>query len=379
MALTLTAADRVLLTKALEVISSPLDAVDVDAWRGDVLRVLQPLFHADAGSFVLPHDGEPSVTLLNRPQQYLDDYVKHQMLDITLDVWREQGFAPACTESLCNGDRSVYTESDIYHLAFGPYKIEDALCTILDIADRPAPVGRGRYFAPRGVPVTGMFCMYSERAGSPRFGVEGLELFTLLHPVIRSAAQTWHNLARWRAQLAGVVDQVSDALAIYTPAGKLVHANPALARLLDAERGRRAVEAEGSSMAVELWRAGSMRHVAVESTATAFERELCIGAVRYTLRATRMDAGLGPRAVVLVSVRARGTGGAPHRDLRRRFALTARQAEVATLLAAGASNAQIAAALGVTEHTARRHTEAVMRKMRVESRAQVAAKVLSED
>jgi DNA-binding NarL/FixJ family response regulator len=63
-------------------------------------------------------------------------------------------------------------------------------------------------------------------------------------------------------------------------------------------------------------------------------------------------------------------------DLTRsaeRFALTARQAEVAALLAKGLRNDAIAAALGVTAHTARRHTEAVFASLGVASRAEVAA------
>jgi DNA-binding CsgD family transcriptional regulator len=57
------------------------------------------------------------------------------------------------------------------------------------------------------------------------------------------------------------------------------------------------------------------------------------------------------------------------------FGLTPRQWDVARLLARGISNADIAATLGISPHTARRHTERVLRKLEVNSRAQVAAKV----
>lgn len=57
------------------------------------------------------------------------------------------------------------------------------------------------------------------------------------------------------------------------------------------------------------------------------------------------------------------------------FGLTPRQWDVARLLARGVSNADIAATLGISPHTARRHTERVLRKLEVNSRAQVATKV----
>ena len=57
------------------------------------------------------------------------------------------------------------------------------------------------------------------------------------------------------------------------------------------------------------------------------------------------------------------------------FGLTRRQWDVAQLLAQGLSNAQIANTLGISPHTARRHTERVLHKLALNSRAQVATKV----
>jgi DNA-binding CsgD family transcriptional regulator len=57
------------------------------------------------------------------------------------------------------------------------------------------------------------------------------------------------------------------------------------------------------------------------------------------------------------------------------FGLTARQLDVVRLLAQGLSNADIAEALGISPHTARRHTEHVLRKLGLHSRSRVAARV----
>jgi DNA-binding CsgD family transcriptional regulator len=63
--------------------------------------------------------------------------------------------------------------------------------------------------------------------------------------------------------------------------------------------------------------------------------------------------------------------------LRKRFRLTAREAEVALLLAQGRSNVAIAKTLGISTHTARHHTQRVLGKLRVHSRAEAGAKLRS--
>jgi DNA-binding CsgD family transcriptional regulator len=57
------------------------------------------------------------------------------------------------------------------------------------------------------------------------------------------------------------------------------------------------------------------------------------------------------------------------------FGLTARETEVAMLLAKGRSNVSIAKTLGISTHTARHHTQRVLVKLRVHSRAEAGAKV----
>ncbi|MGH7482409.1 MAG: helix-turn-helix transcriptional regulator [Longimicrobiales bacterium] len=63
-------------------------------------------------------------------------------------------------------------------------------------------------------------------------------------------------------------------------------------------------------------------------------------------------------------------------EVRARFGLTPRQAEVALLLARGQTIRQVAVALSISPHTARHHAEAVLRGLRVHSKAEVAAVLL---
>lgn len=60
-------------------------------------------------------------------------------------------------------------------------------------------------------------------------------------------------------------------------------------------------------------------------------------------------------------------------ELRERFGLTARQIAVTRLLSEGCSNAEIAKRLSVSYYTARNHTEQILLKLGVASRAAVGA------
>ncbi len=57
------------------------------------------------------------------------------------------------------------------------------------------------------------------------------------------------------------------------------------------------------------------------------------------------------------------------------YGLTEREAEVARLLAEGRRNNAIAAALGISPHTARHHTQRVLAKLGVHSRAEAGARL----
>jgi len=72
----------------------------------------------------------------------------------------------------------------------------------------------------------------------------------------------------------------------------------------------------------------------------------------------------GVEELLAVIVGAAGGVGARDGDL------TARQREVLSLLRSGRSNAEIARALGISEHTVRKHLERIYRALGVRSRAE---------
>ena len=64
--------------------------------------------------------------------------------------------------------------------------------------------------------------------------------------------------------------------------------------------------------------------------------------------------------------------------LRSEYRLTAREIGVAHFLAIGKSTLEIADAMRISSHTARHHTENVMRKLGVRRRAEVGARLRGE-
>lgn len=73
--------------------------------------------------------------------------------------------------------------------------------------------------------------------------------------------------------------------------------------------------------------------------------------------------------------RAPAGGDERQRMLQELYHLTAREAEVALLLAEGSSNFAVARELGISPHTARHHTQRVLGKLSVRSRALAGARV----
>ena len=154
-------------------------------------------------------------------------------------------------------------------------------------------------------------------------------------------------------RLGRLLDRVGAACALFDADGRHVYTTAVLDRLLGAEPQSDAVldrigalaEAVGEDAPAETGHVGGLR--------------------RYALRATHEPVP-GSLPIVLVTVEA-----GPRRPAAR-HGLTPRQTEVAELLARRLTNAEVAEALSISPHTARHHTEAVLRKLGLRDRRHVA-------
>jgi DNA-binding NarL/FixJ family response regulator len=82
-----------------------------------------------------------------------------------------------------------------------------------------------------------------------------------------------------------------------------------------------------------------------------------------------------PSLAAVVAVERLPASDGPQGEVRERFGLTSREAQVAMLLARGRTDLEIARELAVTRHTAERHTEHVLAKLCVHTRAAVGARI----
>jgi len=96
-------------------------------------------------------------------------------------------------------------------------------------------------------------------------------------------------------------------------------------------------------------------------------------AMEYRLRAVSLvDTGAGRAApTCIVWIRRCRPRFLTVENLRERYGLTPREVRVSMLLAARLRSREVAEVLGISIHTARRHAEAVLRKVGVQSRAEL--------
>ena len=98
---------------------------------------------------------------------------------------------------------------------------------------------------------------------------------------------------------------------------------------------------------------------------------------QYVLRASLLGPGvIGLDRAVLISVEHTTPMLPSHRTLQERHGLTAREAEVALLLAEGLSNRRIATHLGLSPHTVRHHAERIFAKLGTHSRKALGLRLL---
>jgi DNA-binding CsgD family transcriptional regulator len=210
--------------------------------------------------------------------------------------------------------------------------------------------------------------LHHERERGARFGPRGRAILDLLLPAFRAGVDAQRRLHALRSDLGRLLDATGQALVVCGANGGVAHQTPAFTALLVAEpAGATALRAGVAAVCRALGdpEAGPAARV-VSGAGTA-----------YALSGTHVTGALaagqpGGRAVLVTVAR----GGPPvlpsPERLRERFRLTPTQARVALLLGEGRADKDVAAALGISVHTARRHAEAVLAKLAVHRRGQIA-------
>ncbi|HEY0972662.1 MAG TPA: LuxR C-terminal-related transcriptional regulator [Gemmatimonadales bacterium] len=193
--------------------------------------------------------------------------------------------------------------------------------------------------------------------------------------------EAWPRQSERRAELAMLLDALGEALMLCDESGRLLHTNAALRRALDDEPERQVVLREMEALARGSAPARGTRLMgapASRSTPATSEREVRTGIRSYRVRHCVATAGLlGPAGAQMVVLQPATAQPLTDCELRERYGLTLREVAVARLLAEGHTNAEIAESLGISPFTARNHTERVLGKLGVSSRAKVASALMT--
>jgi DNA-binding CsgD family transcriptional regulator len=205
----------------------------------------------------------------------------------------------------------------------------------------------------------------------------------VLVPPFKAGVSEWRRLAARRAELTALLDAIPEAVLMYDGSGGLVHANPRAAELfgMPGAAGPGAqVRTEAQRMAWSL-AAAAQRSISINKAANNSEatREVRADGRVYRLRGTLASGWMpGNEAGVLVTAAFELVTPLTDLELRSRFNLSAREVEVARLVANGLSNQEVADKLGVSRFTARNHVERVLAKLGVGNRSRVGAVLRNE-
>jgi len=183
--------------------------------------------------------------------------------------------------------------------------------------------------------------------------------------------------------LVAIVESLDEGISVHDGRGALLYKNGVLGRMLSAEtdgvalqdaidRARHQAALAASSAILSIARATP------GGVAAACEVVLRGSRAEYRLRARALRAK-APGGLVIVTVRQHPLASTlGPEELAARFGLTRAEARVALLLEGARTSRQIAEQLGISVHTARRHAEAVLKKLGVHSRGAVGARLRDE-
>jgi DNA-binding NarL/FixJ family response regulator len=364
MKLALSSHEQTLVANAMRALVSPLLKPTFDDWLCAVNVSLKELLAADKASFMFPIDDDEIRTVSDDfPSAVLQHYMREKLPEIEMR-W---------------GTRRRSLELGVFNRA-------------LIYADRLTELYRSEYYneylvAHRAFDVLGMattqrtshqgviLYLHHDRPTGRRFGRRGLALSRMLYPAFKAGVHASQTLFAQRRGIARIIDHVPSGIALADAHGRILHRNRALrAMMSDEPRWELMEQALQASL-----RACVGANVS-PGTASRFAsppphrpvRDIAGVAGRYSLNAVPLDADARAADASIVVIVERSTAPTFHeRALRERFHLTTREVEVARLLCDGLTNTEIASRVAVSECTARHHTESVMLKLGIHSRARI--------
>jgi DNA-binding CsgD family transcriptional regulator len=342
------------LEHAVSVALSPLDFSNPIAWGDQLTASLCPLAGAVAGAILLP-DASPGWRAISH------DPVAHSH-DAAWGIHEEA--TERLLEDAIAGDLVLWARDD---LADPSKPTRTAHSGTIGIRVR----------TPSGA--VAAVCVHRDRRlGAPPYHL--IAALRAIAPAFRAGVAAWMTATALRANVKGMLDSLADPALLFDIAGEPVHENPALGRLTPSVGAAR-VRSEAQRIAWALGavvrrRSNTPRSSSRVSGASTPDsptvRAVRVGSTVYRLRGSVVgEQLLGAEPAVLVTVTTATAEPLTDDALRDAYGLTVREVQVARLIAAGLSNNEIAARLGVRFFTARNHVERTLAKLGVASRHRV--------
>lgn len=376
MSFTLSSRDLVRYEETLETLLSPTAYPDVSSWCTAVLRKVEALFSADRSMLMLPAGGELQAHSPSIPEAGLQalravvvemgpasfradrpdvDAVMRARRAVRMDVWHNDALVRQAGLDL----RSI----PFYHEVMVPVGVAHGSGMVA-----PLPLGEA------------WLSLAHSRPGDDRLGVDdGTELLRMLLPAFRSGVQTLVRLEEGRSAFCDTLESLGQLLVLYDLEGRELYRSQGLEQVLSRDPERERVLSEIAAVALTLvGLRGKRRKGCGEERRAVGSRGMTTTAAAYQLRAAFVDPGLIHRDHAVVVTVERSASLPSAESLRVRYGLTAKEAEVALLLAGGASDMQIADRLAISPNTVRTHTEKVYRKLGIHSRKALGLRLLSE-
>jgi len=368
MALALSSLETQRLGSVLRTLLSPLAHQNGESWRTEVARRLCDLVKADQAVFVLEEAERVDMYAAQMDAEVIRAYRSHfAALDLGAARLRTSEIEVWSRRSLW--ESGVLARSEYYNDFARPHRLHDAVGAAIRVRELGAQA-RAALFHHRPVPSAAV----TERQTA---------LLSLALPALKAGINAHLRWNSARRRLTQVIDEVGHPLAICNASGRILHQNPAMTQVA-AQIGPSGARVRESLTQVARATATAARAPVAPNWWSAYEA-LMRGAQRG-LHATIAEFPESERGgsdhFVLVSLPAPRTE--PEREpapaagaeqLHGRFQLTERETQVAQLLVWRRSNAEIARALSISAHTARHHTENVLRKLGVHSRDAVAERL----
>lgn len=333
-------------------------------WHHAIMTTLMPLTGAYKSAIRTPDPSGLRMTPIGFEESAINE---HRDYYHRFDFGRALGERPVLGNVFSRNDYygprfSSFQRTEYYADYISRYAVFDALC--LSSETRHHDKGTVLY-------------LWHERELSADARRTALAILRLLAPAFCAGTAMRRQLDRWPGELSAAFDGSSDGYAIYNQAGMVLYRNRSLEQLLaipaNSVRMNDAIAATMCTL-----RSTTLSHgTRIENLPNASTRHFFSG-VPFTISACLLAQVDTPKFVVTV-VRKSATSMNPG-DLDRISdfsGLTKRELEVAALLGERKSNQEIATHLGMSEHTARHHTENILRKLGVASRTEV-AKSLAE-